>query len=275
MPDRRLIVNADDFNTDPQRNRGILEAAGRGIVTSVSILANSRLLETNREDFARIETLGVGVHLNLTKGYPLCAETKSLRDKSGRFFSKREAWRRALVGRLDFFDVKREFTAQISLVLEAGIQVDHLDGNNHLHVFPHLAGVVAKLAVEFGISRIRMPSEPFVRWSDFCRSGGPKKAFLALLSRRAAGVFTRHGLKFPDYFAGIQVPRMADQESLERFLHTLPVGTTELMCHPGYANPDSPFSSPDRERELTVLTSAEVRKAVLSAGITLTTFLDL
>ncbi len=38
---RQLIVNADDYNTDEGRNRGIIEAARRGIVTSTSVLANA------------------------------------------------------------------------------------------------------------------------------------------------------------------------------------------------------------------------------------------
>lgn len=275
MLGKRLIVNADDFNTDVQRNCGILEAASRGIVTSVSVLANSSLLETNREIFASVKTLGVGVHLNLTKGYPLCRATKSLCDNNGQFFSKESAWRRALARRFDPWEVKQEFSAQISRILAAGITPDHLDGNNQLHVFPHLSEVAAEVAVEFGISSVRVPHEPFAKWSDCFRSHGLKKAFFAFLSRRAALAFKRRGLKFPDYFAGIQHPRPGDRVSLQRFLRTLPEGVTELMCHPGYAHLAASFSTKERERELGALTSPEVRKAVAEAGILLSTFRDL
>lgn len=275
MPDKRLIVNADDFNTDPQRNRGILEAASRGIVTSISLLANSALLESNLALFADMKSIGVGIHLNLTNGLPLCPEARSLLDDNGRFLRKEAAWRRALTNGFKLSEVKQELAAQVSRVLDAGISLDHMDGNNHLHVFPYLADVVAELAVDFGISRIRVPCEAFLRWTDCCRSGALKKGFFSMLGRKARRVFRRYGLKSPDYFAGLQVPRVCDQESLERFLRTLRPGTTELMCHPGYASAGASFSSADREAELAVLTSPEVIKATMTAGIRLCTFREL
>ncbi|HDS15451.1 MAG TPA: ChbG/HpnK family deacetylase [Proteobacteria bacterium] len=36
----RLIINADDLGSGPQRDRGILHAFERGLVTSASLLAN-------------------------------------------------------------------------------------------------------------------------------------------------------------------------------------------------------------------------------------------
>ena len=39
-PDRRLIVNADDYGLTAGVSRGILEAHRRGIVTSTTLLVN-------------------------------------------------------------------------------------------------------------------------------------------------------------------------------------------------------------------------------------------
>ena len=56
-------------------------------------------------------------------------------------------------------------------------------------------------------------------------------------------------------------------------LETLPDGTTELMCHPGYVDDDLVASATrlqaSRETELAILTDTAVRKSVASHGIRL------
>ena len=68
---RLLIVNADDYNTDPERNRGIIEAAKNGIVTSASVLTNTAGLDEALSALEQVLGPRIGVHLNLTRGKPL------------------------------------------------------------------------------------------------------------------------------------------------------------------------------------------------------------
>jgi predicted glycoside hydrolase/deacetylase ChbG (UPF0249 family) len=60
---------------------------------------------------------------------------------------------------------------------------------------------------------------------------------------------------------------------VERLLETLPDGTTELMCHPGYLDEDLQRSSTrlqgSRQTELEILTDTSVRKIVAMRGIRL------
>ena len=147
MVTRNLIVNADDFNSDEERNRGILEAGEKGIATSVSVIAN---LPFNAESVAKLKTVfgpRIGIHLNLTKGAPIARRTTSLVDESNLFFKKKNAWRRALLHQYNLKEVEEEFAAQISRLQELGITPDHLDGNNHLHIFPQIAEVELESAL--------------------------------------------------------------------------------------------------------------------------------
>jgi len=274
---KRLIVNADDFNTDGERSQGILTAIRQGIVTSASVLTNLEGTEERRialEDLAA-SGAGMGVHLNLTKGRPLCAHTTSLTMQGGCFFSKPAAWRRALARAYDPREAEQEFAAQIQALFAAGFTPDHIDGNNHLHVFPGLAGVAAAAAGSFGIRRIRLPLEPLF-WS-LRRPGRSviKKCFISLLSLRAEKIFRRAGLCFPERCAGLHAPDPAEEKSLVDFLNRLPCGTTELMCHPGYASQASAYSTVDREKELAVLTSAAARASVADNRISLISFGDM
>jgi len=276
MAARSLIVNADDYNSDEERTRGIWEAAEKGIVTSVSVIAN---LPFHVQSVSKLKTVfspRIGVHLNITKGVPLTKGTTSLVDKSNQFFKKRNAWRRALLHQYNLKEVKDEFAAQISRSHALGITPDHLDGNNHLHVFPGIAEVVASLARDFNIKKIRMPLEKFQNPLHYFQPKAFKKYFFGLLARQASSVFKSFGLVFPEHFAGIQFPRVADIESLRNFFRNLPPGTTELMCHPGCRNVSMLLSSQSKhEEELAALTNPEVLAALKQEQITLISFHDL
>jgi predicted glycoside hydrolase/deacetylase ChbG (UPF0249 family) len=271
-----LIVNADDYNTDSERNRGILQAAQDGMVTSVSVIAN-----LHGEDKALAELTGVmgariGIHLNLTSGRPLVPGLKTLTDDAGGFYPKQTAWRKALLGKFAMKEVEEEFAAQIEHLTAAGITPDHIDGNNHIHIFPGIARVAGSLAQRYGISRIRLPQETFSRWKQWIQPKAVKKYFIGFLSCRARPMFQGCGLRCPGHFAGIQFPRVAQAASLKAFLARVPEGTTELMCHPGYHNrAENPFSTSERELELEALTCAEVLAEVRRRNIHLISYSEL
>ena len=274
---KRLIVNADDFGTDEPRSRGILAGVRGGIVTSASVIANLAWTQERRASLQSLTAAGagIGVHLNLTHGTPRCDGATSLIRADGSFYPKPSAWRRALRGGYDPEEAGREFSAQIQALCEAGCTPDHIDGNNHVHVFPGLARAAAQAAARFGIRAIRLPREPLI-WS--VRQPGRavlKKCLIALLSRGAEKQFREAGLCFPDRCAGLHEPAVGDELSVAGFLSRLPEGVTELMCHPGYAATGNTFSSTDRERELGVLTSERIVKAVRDNAIKLITFRDI
>jgi len=253
MAARNLIINADDFNSDEDRNRGILEAAEKGIVSSVTVIANLPFTQENVSRLKKVFGRRIGVHLNLTKGTPIAKGTPSLVDESNQFFTKKTAWRRALLHQYNLKEVEKEFAAQISRLQELGITPDHLDGNNHLHVFPGIVEVVARLARDCDIKKIRLP-----------------------LANRASGVFKSFGLVSPEHFGGIQFPRAGDIESFRKFFRKLLPGTTELMCHPGYRNSSLlPTSGSRHEEELAALAHPEVLDTIKRENINLISYQDL
>ncbi len=72
--EQRLIINADDFGLCESVNKGIVEAHTKGVLTSTTIMANMPAAEQAVELAKNLPTLGVGVHLNLTNGKPLCQD---------------------------------------------------------------------------------------------------------------------------------------------------------------------------------------------------------
>jgi predicted glycoside hydrolase/deacetylase ChbG (UPF0249 family) len=268
-----LIVNADDYATDSHRNRGILEAAQNGIVTSTTIIANKLRADDSPSQLMDVFGSRTGIHLNLTSGVSLAGKALTLTDQFGRFFDKRTVWQKAFRQAFNLAEVEQEFTAQINHLLMLGVRPDHIDGNNHIHVFPGIAPLVARLANAFGIMWVRLPLEPFMGWRQYVQRGTFKKSFIGLLAQKAAPVFQEHGLRFTDNFGGIQFPKVSRVESLRAFVANLSAGTTELMCHPGYAGDGSNrFSSAEREAELKALTHPAVLEEIARRDIRLISY---
>jgi predicted glycoside hydrolase/deacetylase ChbG (UPF0249 family) len=283
---KNLIVNADDFGWTNGVNRGIVEAHRRGIVTSTSLLANGTAIGGAVELARETPTLGVGVHLNLSDGPPIAgaAAVGTLLNAQKTFTGGPEALLLKLTRRkLSLDEVEKEWDAQICKICSAGITPTHLDGHKHVHMLPGLFEIALRLAKRHGVGAIRISHEPpqlraalssvtnsrrSLVWKQSAQAKGIK-----LLARDARTQAARSGIATADYFCGIAHTGVLTKEGLARLLRSLPEGTTELMCHPGYADSDLRNSATrlqhSREQELDIFTDSAIRNLVASEGIRL------
>jgi chitin disaccharide deacetylase len=274
-PSRLLIVNADDFGLTEQVSRGILRAHREGIVTSTSVLALAPGFATAGKWLLEEERLGVGVHLaTVGEDPPLlsAAEVPTLVDRRGRLPT---SWRvflaRATAGRIDPADLAREFRAQLEAARSIGLTVGHLDTHQHLHLWPLVREVVLDLAVEAGITAVRVPR------STTAFPGAGVNFLAGELARRAAA----RGLAFPAQAAGVDEAGAMTADRIEAALARLSAtgaAAVELSAHPGE------HDDPERGRyawdyrwgdELAALTSETAKAAVARHGFTLATYADL
>ncbi|MGB4784502.1 MAG: ChbG/HpnK family deacetylase [Candidatus Acidiferrum sp.] len=283
---KNLIVNADDLGWTEGVNRGIADAFRIGIVTSTSMLANGAAFAGGLEIARQAPGLGMGVHLNLSDGAPVAdRETvTSLLNDEGEFAGGPESLflkqvRRGLVLR----EVEMEWDAQIQKVRDAGIEPTHLDGHKHVHMLPGLFEIALRLAKRHSIGAIRIALEESSlrtalasgrkQRSVVVMKQGVQARGLKLLARDAREQAERAGIAAADYFCGIAQTGELTQEGLKKFLKSLPEGTTELMCHPGYADAALKKTATrlqdSRQAELEILTDTGVRNLVASQGIRL------
>jgi len=283
---KNLIVNADDLGWTGGVNRGIVEAFHHGIVTSTSLLANGAAFAGGVEAARSAPGLGVGVHLNLSDGPPVAdRETvTSLLNKDGEFAGGPEnlLLRRARRGLL-LAEVENEWDAQIQKVRDAGISPTHLDGHKHVHMLPGLFEIALKLAKRHDIGAIRVALEASSLRAALSSGSkqnagvvmkqGVQARGLKLLARDARERAEHAGISTADYFCGIAQTGELTREGVEQFVKSLPDGTTELMCHPGYADAalqKTPTRLQDsRQTELQILTDTGIRNLVASMGIRL------
>jgi len=283
---KNLIVNADDLGWTAGVNRGIAEAHRNGIVTSSSVLANGAAFDDGVKVVRALPALGVGVHLNLSGGAPV-AGTKavpSLVDERGELSGGPEQLLLKLARRkLKLSDVEREWDAQIEKIRATGIAPTHLDGHKHVHMLPGLFPIALKLAKKHSIAAIRISNESSPlrtalsgkngRNSSIELKQGVQARGLKLLARDAHKLADKAGIEAADFFCGIAQTGVLTREGVLNLLESLPEGTTELMCHPGYLDEDLAQSDTrlqnSRAAELEILTDITVRKSVASHGIRL------
>jgi hopanoid biosynthesis associated protein HpnK len=282
---RNLIVNADDLGWTAGVNRGIAEAHRHGIVTSTSLLANGCAFADAVAAASEMPGLGVGVHLNLSDGAPIAPaeQVQSLLNEDGKFSGGPEGLLMRLTTKsLRPKEVEKEWDAQIEKVRGAGIRPTHLDGHKHVQMLPGLFGIALRLAKRHGIEAVRVSHEASplrTALSDGNESSGValkqgvQARGLKLLARDAREMAERAGIVTADYFCGIAQTGVLTKAGVQKLLGSLPEGTTELMCHPGYADEDLRKShtrlQESRQTELQILTDRTIRKSVAELGIRL------
>jgi len=286
---RNLIVNADDLGWTDGVNRGIADAHRQGLVTSTSLLANGRAFDSALDVARGNPALGVGVHLNLSDGPPTASpeNVRGLLNSENCLEDGPETLLLRIASRsLPLEEIEREWDAQIQKVREAGIHPTHVDGHKHVQMLPGLFEIAVRLAKKHGIRAIRVSHEESRLRAVLATDGEQKTGVvlkqrvqargLKLLAPDAREMANRQGLVTTDYFCGIAQTGVLHRTGVERLLESLPDGTTELMCHPGYFD-DALHASPtrlqkSRQTELQILTDPALRKLVATRGIRLISY---
>jgi chitin disaccharide deacetylase len=283
---KNLIVNADDLGWAEGVNRGIAEAHRNGIVTSVSLLANGAAFASGVE-LARITpAMGVGVHLNLSDGKPVSPvdAVSSIVNDRGEFAGGSESLLLRVARRnLRLAEVESEWGSQIQKISDAGIHPTHLDGHKHVHMLPGLFEIALRLAKRHGIGAVRVSHEASTlraalstgekQNAPLVMKQGVQARVLKLLARDARALAESAGIATADYFCGIAQTGELTIEGVKRLLQSLPEGTTEMMCHPGFMDAELEKSATrlqySRQAEVEILTNVGIRNLVASQGIRL------
>lgn len=271
--ERRLIVNADDFGRSRAINEAVLRSHREGILTTASLMVTGEACDEAVAMARATPSLGVGLHLTLVHGTSVlpAARIPGLVSDEGRF-SDVAPWAGFLFwARRDLREsLRAEIAAQFERFRSTGLPLDHVNGHLHLHLHPVVFDLLAGHAREWGIERMRLTRDSLATSRKVQRGRWLYRASHALifaaLSRRAAPVFARLGIRHTDVVFGLLADGQVDEAYLLRVLPRLPAGVVELYSHP----------SMDRFRhEYEALVSPRVRQAVDASGFRRVRYQDL
>lgn len=285
---RRLIVNADDFGYTVGVNRAIVEAHSRGIVTSSTLMANGGALADAVQLARTVPQLSIGCHVVLIDGEPVldAKQLPSLTTRTQFRDGLKSFSARAIAGRMDPEQIAAEAAAQIHKLQSAGITVSHIDTHKHTHLFPKVLRPLLRAAADCGVRALRNPFGPRLPLRSSELLARPtlwtRLAEVRIL-RTFAGKFRaavdREGFATPDGTLGIEVTGSLDETLFHAIACSLPEGTWEFVCHPGYNDHDLQSARTrlreSRETELRVLTLPAARDLLAREGIQLISYRDL
>ena len=202
---RFLIVNADDFGASRGINRGILEAARAGVVTSASLLVNSPWSEEAALLSRAAPGLSVGLHADLTRSQRGLASDSPASDS---------------LRHLDF-ELRGQLIRFEKLM---GRLPTHVDSHHNVHRDPRLLPCFLRLAQEYGLplrehSPVRYFSKFYGRWKGERHLEQISEQNLAqLLAAEIADGITElschPGHVDPNYSTGYAIEREAELRTL-------------------------------------------------------------
>ena len=215
---QNIFINADDFGISIEVNNAIVKAWELGLLDSTTIMANMPgfcdAIEIIKS--GKIPSNRIGIHLNLFEGKPLTDSMKECRvfcNDDG-IFNMRP---------IPFFAPARysmivyeELRAQIIKVLNAGINITHIDSHAHRHFNWFIGKEVIKLAKDYNIRYIRISG-------NLSKFSLPKLLFQKVYNARLGKY------QYSDYFYNI--PNAIKNLSSFILNHKL-----EVMCHPSFNN---------------------------------------
>ena len=237
----RLIVNADDFGLTSGVNRAIVELHSAGVLTSATLMARAPAAEEAMEIARQTPSLGVGCHVVLVDG-----EAALPAEKVRTLLAKDTGWLHPTLGdflkrlytfRIRSGDIEAETAAQIALLQARGLKLTHIDTHKHVHMFPKVLRPVLHAAKAAGIRTVRNPFEPL--WSLAATPNAPESRrtqvlFLRRFERAFLRIVAREGFTTTDGAVGVLATGTLDITTLNSLLPVMPVGTWELVSHPGY-----------------------------------------
>jgi len=285
---RRLIINADDFGFTSGVNRAIVKTHTQGIVTSATLMANGPAFSEAQQLATGLPKLSVGCHVVLIDGEPTLPHEKirSL-TASGRFRDSLKTFAtRAITGQIDGTEIADEATAQIKKIQGTGIPVSHFDTHKHTHLFPKVLRPLLKAAADCGVRAVRNPFGPRFPLRSTRLLARPnlwtRYAEVNML-RTFGGKFReavhREGFVTPDGTLGIEVTGTLDETLFTAIAASIPEGTWEFVCHPGYNDADLQNANTrlreSREIELRVLTLPTAREILAAQNVQLISYRDL
>jgi chitin disaccharide deacetylase len=268
LPQRALIITADDFGLHPRVNEAVEHAHLHGVLTTASLMVGAPAAGDAVARARILPELRVGLHLVLTDGAALLPHNAipALVDTHGRFGDG------MVRGGVRFFflpHVRRQLALEIRAQFEAfaktGLRLDHVNTHKHFHLHPTVLSLIIGIGRDYGMRAMRLP----------CELGAPwwLKPWISLVRSR----LDRAAIEHNDYVVGIAQTGRMDETAMLAALAHLPRGIGEIYCHPAAASEDAltpAMRSYRHADELDALLSPRVAAAIEATGATRGGFAD-
>ncbi|MGH6994132.1 MAG: hopanoid biosynthesis-associated protein HpnK [Stellaceae bacterium] len=279
---KQLIVTADDFGLAIAVNEAVEQAHRRGILSAASLMVTAPAAADAVDRARRLPSLGVGLHLVLVDGRPALPpdEIPDLVGADGRFPTDvTAAGIRIFCRPRARAQLEREIRAQLELFRKTGLALDHVNSHHHFHIHPTIAATLVRLAPQYGIKAIRVPTErPIESWQ-----AAGDRLFHRLFAWATQVPWTHSlrrqldhaGIRANDCVLGLSDTGDMRADRVARYLANLPEGVSELYVHAAVERWNGPEAWPKNyacRGEFEALIDANVLATLRRVGVRPITF---
>jgi chitin disaccharide deacetylase len=238
-PQRRLVVNADDFGFSESVNEAVVRAHQNGILTTASLMVNEAAAGQAVQMARQHTALGVGLHLSLVCGEAALSPGKipNLAGPNGKFSDNAP-----IAGMKYFFSAKcraqlrAEIAAQFEKFHATELPLDHVNGHLNMHLHPVILGILLENSEKWGIRAMRLTSDRFFLNSQIASGNWGYRVSHAvifrMLSEWARPRLARKMIRHTGAVFGLLQSSRVDRAYIEKLLPRLPMGDSELYSHP-------------------------------------------
>jgi len=258
---KKLVITADDFGFSQGINKAIEECYQKGVLKNASLLANAEEFEKAIK-ISKKNKMKIGVHLNIIQGKPLTS-VPNLTDEKGEFISNIYVVLLKSFSKQNRKAIEKEFRTQIEKILKSGGEIVYLDSHKHLHSFPPIFNIAAKLAKEYGF-KLRLPTHDL-------RSHPIKVLGRFLFTPLNKHILKKHELESPETFICISgLPG----NTINKFIKKIKI-SGELSAHPGYIEEKIKNKTKllwERERDMKILMEKKFRNFIYDNQIKIVSY---
>ena len=234
---KKIILNADDLGFSKGVNEAILKANTEGYLSHASLMANTKCFDhAISEIIPNCPQLKVGVHVNLTCAAALLSgNILSINGELKNTFVTL-LFRRKTKKVLE--DLEKEIELQILKIKNAGINISHIDGHEHVHIIPSVNKIVRKLAKKYNISRVREINENIFESYQFNGRTASFANVIKLLLLKFLSLFNENSGEI-GFYSMLNTCEINGKNLFPFLQNCKTYETVEVMVHPAILGLDS------------------------------------
>ncbi|MDP2454941.1 MULTISPECIES: carbohydrate deacetylase [unclassified Kaistella] len=234
---KKIILNADDLGFSLGVNEAILNANRDGYLSHASLMANTKYFDhAISEVIPNCPSLKVGVHVNLTCASPLFSQNLlSIKGELKNTFITL-LFRRKTKKVLQHLE--QEIELQILKIKNAGINISHIDGHEHVHIIPSINKIVRKLANKHNILRVREINENIFESYQFNGRTASFANVIKLFLLKFLSLFNENSREI-GFYSMLNTCEINSTNLFAFLQKSKNYSVVEVMVHPGILSIDS------------------------------------
>lgn len=294
----KIIINADDFGIDRDRDIGIHKAVKKGYITSVSVVVTNQLDKFHKKLINKIrKKASVGIHVNLTDNPLIKYSMEELCEKTYNYpRPKHGFWLNAINKTIYIDKIREEIYAQMEKFYNTFSFIpEHIDGHNHCNIFnSDIEKIFEQIAIENNI-HLRIPYEDlnitnkkYLENNEYFLNFKNEENISLDSIRNNINHYLKYDMLLNNkmcklnckqdnvIFVGTMYGYFREPDVLLDQLSRYESGVIQVMTHPGFyfkrLNHNTPFSNMDRVQEYKSL--RKLKKALKNRGCNYITYRD-